>query len=40
MDVIGIIGIDVSGLEMGLDALILLGWLWHEEKKHKISDFI
>jgi membrane-bound metal-dependent hydrolase YbcI (DUF457 family) len=24
----------------GLDAIILLLWLWHEEKKHKISDFI
>jgi len=32
--------IDVPALEMGLDAFILLGWLWHEEKKHKISDFI
>ena len=26
--------------EAGLDAIILLVWLWHEEKKHKISDFI
>ncbi len=32
--------IDIPRLEMGLDAFILLGWLWHEEKKHKISDFI
>lgn len=24
----------------GIDALLLLGWLWHEELKHKISDFI
>ncbi len=24
----------------GLDAVILLAWLWHEEIKHKISDFI
>jgi membrane-bound metal-dependent hydrolase YbcI (DUF457 family) len=24
----------------GMEALILLLWLWHEEKKHKISDFI
>ncbi len=23
-----------------LDAIILLAWLWHEERKHKISDFI
>jgi len=24
----------------GIDAIILLLWLWHEEIKHKISDFI
>ncbi len=24
----------------GIDAVILLAWLWHEEVKHKISDFI
>jgi len=24
----------------GVDAIILLAWLWHEEIKHKISDFI
>src|SRR3989338_11436784 len=24
----------------GIDAIILLLWLWHEEFKHKISDFI
>jgi membrane-bound metal-dependent hydrolase YbcI (DUF457 family) len=24
----------------GLDALFLLAWLYHEEKRHKISDFI
>jgi len=24
----------------GIDAVILLVWLWHEEAKHKISDFI
>lgn len=24
----------------GIDAIILLAWLWHEEMKHKISDFI
>ncbi|NQV09533.1 metal-dependent hydrolase [Candidatus Woesearchaeota archaeon] len=27
-------------LPMALDAIILLGWLWHEEVKHKISDFV
>jgi len=26
--------------DLGLDAFILLGWLWHEERKHRISDFI
>jgi len=30
----------VFSIEAGLDAFILLSWLWHEEKKHKISDFI
>ena len=30
----------IPRLEMGLDALILLGWLWHQEAKHKMSDFI
>ncbi len=24
----------------GLEAIVLLWWLWHEEKTHKISDFI
>ena len=24
----------------GIDAIILIAWLWHEEKKHRISDFI
>ena len=24
----------------GFEAIVLLGWLWHEEKTHKISDFI
>lgn len=32
--------INFPRLEMGLDAIILLGWLWHEEVKHKIKDFI
>lgn len=29
-----------SNLFVGLDAVILLLWLWHEEAKHKIKDFI
>jgi len=39
-------GLDIlsrTGLEAaaaGFDAIILLAWLWHEEKKHRISDFI
>lgn len=32
--------LNIPQLEMGIDAFILLGWLWHEEIKHKISDFI
>jgi len=24
----------------GMEAIVLLAWLWHEEKTHKISDFI
>ena len=24
----------------GLEAIVLLWWLWHEEKTHKISDFV
>jgi len=32
--------IGLTDLPVALDALILLGWLWHEERKHKISDFI
>lgn len=31
---------NLSSLAVGIDALLLLGWLWHEEVKHKISDFI
>ncbi len=30
----------LSSLPAGIDAIILLLWLWHEEVKHKISDFI
>jgi len=29
-----------SNFFAGIDAIILLLWLWHEEIKHKISDFI
>jgi membrane-bound metal-dependent hydrolase YbcI (DUF457 family) len=31
---------NLSNIPQALDAVILLGWLWHEEIKHKISDFI
>jgi membrane-bound metal-dependent hydrolase YbcI (DUF457 family) len=30
----------ITDWPMALDAVILLGWLWHEEVKHKIKDFI
>lgn len=29
-----------SHIPESIDALLLLAWLWHEEIKHKISDFI
>lgn len=32
--------IGLSNIPATLDAIILLIWLWHEEVKHKISDFI
>lgn len=32
--------IHVKDIPVALDAVLLLGWLWHEEKKHKIKDFI
>lgn len=32
--------LDISGLFMGLDAALLIVWLWHEEMKHKIKDYI
>ncbi|MCX6815003.1 MAG: metal-dependent hydrolase [Candidatus Aenigmarchaeota archaeon] len=32
--------LNAPNITEALDAVILLGWLWHEEKKHKISDFI
>jgi membrane-bound metal-dependent hydrolase YbcI (DUF457 family) len=30
----------LNNLPEALDAVILLAWLWHEEIRHKISDFI
>ncbi|MFH0875356.1 MAG: metal-dependent hydrolase [archaeon] len=30
----------VANLGNALDAIILLAWLWHEERKHKISAFV
>ncbi|MBI4176739.1 MAG: metal-dependent hydrolase [Candidatus Aenigmarchaeota archaeon] len=33
-------GLGLNDVPQGLDALILLAWLWHEEIKHKIKDFI
>ena len=38
LHLLGYIG--AGDVPMALDALILLGWLWHEEVKHKIRDFI
>jgi membrane-bound metal-dependent hydrolase YbcI (DUF457 family) len=32
--------VDLREFIMGLDAILLLSWLWHEEHKHKIVDFI
>jgi len=31
---------NMQDIPRALDAILLLGWLWHEEVKHKISDFI
>jgi len=33
-------GLGISDWPMALDAVILLGWLWHEDFKHKIRDYI
>jgi len=33
-------GLGMADIPIALDAIILIGWLWHEEAKHKISDFI
>ena len=38
LNLIGRLGL-VGAIE-GLEAIVLLWWLWHEEKTHKISDFI
>lgn len=35
-----LMNLGMNDLPMALDAIILLGWLWHEEVKHKIKDFI
>jgi membrane-bound metal-dependent hydrolase YbcI (DUF457 family) len=36
---LGLLPMD-STLYAAIDAVILLGWLWHEEMKHKIIDYI
>ena len=33
-------GFGINGYQASLDAIILLLWLYHEEVKHKIKDFI
>ncbi|MBI2647570.1 hypothetical protein HYW99_03765, partial [Candidatus Woesearchaeota archaeon] len=38
VDLIGRLNIPLA--TQGLEAIVLLWWLWHEEKTHKISDFI
>ena len=30
----------MKDLPIALDAVILLAWLWHEQRKHKIKDYI
>ncbi|MGC9310385.1 MAG: metal-dependent hydrolase [Candidatus Aenigmatarchaeota archaeon] len=30
----------MSAVPAALDAIILLGWLWHEQREHKIRDYI
>lgn len=41
---IGLLGnmalIETMSLFAAIDAIVLILWLWHEEVKHKISDFI
>ena len=38
LNLIGKLGLPLA--VEGLEAIVLLWWLWHEEKTHKISDFI
>ena len=38
LNLIGKLGLPLAA--EGLEAIVLLWWLWHEEKLHKISDFI
>ena len=38
LNVFGMIKVPLAA--EGLEAIVLLWWLWHEEKTHKISDFI
>ena len=33
-------GLNLPLAAEGVEAIVLLWWLWHEEKTHKISDFI
>jgi len=35
-----LLNLGISNIPEALDAILLLAWLWHEEIKHKISDFI
>ncbi|HLC47354.1 MAG TPA: metal-dependent hydrolase [Candidatus Nanoarchaeia archaeon] len=35
-----LIRLQIPNLMISIDAIILLLWLYHEERKHKISDFI
>lgn len=38
LNVFGMMNIPLAA--EGLEAIVLLAWLWHEEKLHRISDFI
>ena len=38
LNLVGRLGLPLA--IQGLEAIVLLWWLWHEEKTHKISDFI
>ena len=31
---------NLEAFASGVEAVVLLAWLWHEERKHRISDFI